>query len=323
MPGLLADFERLMTLTELKYITAVAQHRHFGKAAEACFVSQPTLSVAIRKLEEELGVVLFERGSGEVSATPIGRQIVAQAQRVLDEAAAVKAMAVQNRDPLKGALSLGVIYSIGPYLLPHIIPALHNRAPEMPLLLQENYTANLVEMLKRGEVDLIVIASDVTEAGLVTQPVYDEPFIVALPKGHPWEKRRSIKPEELLGESMLLLGAGHCFRDQVLTVCPALNRTAASPGSLQQTLVSTSLETIRHMVASGTGITVLPITSVNPKTMCCRWFRLPNRFRIGVSTSPGVPALRACPRLRLCASRSRREASGVLSWTSLNVCIVG
>jgi LysR family transcriptional regulator, hydrogen peroxide-inducible genes activator len=254
-----------MTLTEFKYITAVAQHRHFGKAAEACFVSQPTLSVAVRKLEEELGVVLFERGSGEVTATPIGRQIIVQAQRVLDEAAAVKAMAMQNRDPLKGTLRLGVIYSIGPYLLPHIIPALHRDAPEMPLILQENYTADLVEMLKRGEVDLIIVASDVSEPGLAMQAVYDEPFIVALPKGHHWEKRKSIKPEELIGESMLLLGAGHCFRDQVLKLCPALNRSAGSTGGLQQTLITTSLETIRHMVASGTGITVLPITSVQPK----------------------------------------------------------
>jgi LysR family hydrogen peroxide-inducible transcriptional activator len=172
---------------------------------------------------------------------------------------------MQNRDPLKGTLRLGVIYSIGPYLLPHIIPALHRDAPEMPLILQENYTADLVEMLKRGEVDLIIVASDVSEPGLAMQPVYDEPFIVALPKGHHWEKRKSIKPEELIGESMLLLGAGHCFRDQVLKLCPALNRSAGSTGGLQQTLITTSLETIRHMVASGTGITVLPITSVQPK----------------------------------------------------------
>ena len=255
-----------MTLTELKYVTAVAQHRHFGKAAEACFVSQPTLSVAIRKLEDELGVVLFERGAGEVNATAIGRQIVAQAQRVLDETAAIKAMATQNRDPLKGPLRLGVIYSIGPYLLPHVIPTLHRRAPYMPLVLQENYTTDLVDMLKRGELDLIVVASDVSEPGLMTQAVYDEPFIVALPKGHRWERKKSVRQKDLAEESMLLLGAGHCFRDQVLKLCPALNRSTAPPGSLQQTVTSTSLETIRHMVASGTGITVLPITSVEPRS---------------------------------------------------------
>jgi LysR family hydrogen peroxide-inducible transcriptional activator len=255
-----------MTLTELKYIVAVARHKHFGRAAEASFVTQPTLSVGIRKLEEELGVTLFERGASDVSLTPIGKQIIEQAQRVLDDAAAIKAMAAQNRDPLKGPLRLGVIYSIGPYLLPHLIPALRKRAPDMPLVLQENYTAELVDGLKRGEVDVIIVASDVSEPGLAMQPVYDEPFVVALPRGHSWEKKKSIRPDALASESMLLLGAGHCFRDQVLDLCPALNRSSTSENGLRQTLVSTSLETIRHMVASGAGITVLPVTSVEPRS---------------------------------------------------------
>ena len=252
-----------MTLTELRYIVAVAQHRHFGRAAEACFVSQPTLSVAIRKLEEELGVVLFERGGGEVSMTQIGERIVQQAQRVIDQAGAIKSMANESRDPLQGALRLGVIYSIGSYLLPHLIPLLHKKAPQMPLRLQENYTASLVEMLRNGELDLIIIASDIDGSGLSIQPVYDEPFVVALPKGHAWERKKFIRTEDLMQENMLLLGNGHCFRDQVLKLCPALNRSATTQDSLRQTLVTTSLETIRHMVASGTGITVLPVTSVS------------------------------------------------------------
>lgn len=251
-----------MTLTELRYIIAVAEHRHFGRAAEACFVSQPTLSIAIRKLEDELGVVLFERGGGEISLTAIGERIVEQAQRVMDEVATIKTMASESRDPLKGAIRLGVIYSIGPYLLPHLIPALHKRAPEMPLILQENYTANLEAMLRRGELDVIIIASEIAGAGLQIQPVYDEPFVVALPKGHPWERKKAVRADDLAGEDMLLLGNGHCFRDQVLKLCPALNRTSFASESLQKTLVSTSLETIRHMVASGAGITVLPVTSV-------------------------------------------------------------
>ena len=255
-----------MTLTELRYIVAVAQHRHFCRAAEACFVSQPTLSVAIRKLEEELGVVLFERGGGEVSLTVIGDRIVQQAQRVIDQAGAIKTMAAESQDPLKGPLRLGIIYSIGPYLLPHLIPLLHKRAPEMPLVLQENYTAQLEEMLRRGELDLIIVASELDSAALAIQPVYDEPFVVALPKGHPWERKKSIRAEDLVQENMLLLGNGHCFRDQVLKFCPALNRSAATPDGLQQTLITTSLETIRYMVASGAGITVLPITSVSGHT---------------------------------------------------------
>lgn len=252
-----------MTLTELRYIVAVARERHFGRAAEACFVSQPTLSVAIKKLEDELGVTLFERGPSEVTLTRIGKQIIEQAQRVLEETAAIKEIAKQGKDPLSGPLRLGVIYTIGPYLLPRLIPVLHKRVPSMPLLIQENYTARLIEMLKQGELDVIAIASEVEEPGIVTQPVYDEPFVVAVPRAHAWEKRKSVRGNDLARESLLLLGTGHCFRDQVLKVCPALNRSSAAPDTIQKTLEGSSLETIRHMVASGIGITVLPCTSVS------------------------------------------------------------
>jgi LysR family hydrogen peroxide-inducible transcriptional activator len=254
-----------MTLTELKYIVAVARERHFGRAAEACFVSQPTLSVAIKKLEDELGVVLFERGSSEVSLTPSGERIVVQAQRVLDEAARVKELAKQGKDPLSGALRVGVIYTIGPYLLPALVRQLVRDAPQMPLLLNENLTVKLLELLKNGEIDVAILALPLPESGVMIQPVYDEPFIVAVPRLHPWAKKRAVSADDLKKETMLLLGSGHCFRDQVLEVCPELARFSSGAEGIQKTFEGSSLETIRHMVASGLGVTVLPMSSIPEK----------------------------------------------------------
>jgi len=250
-----------VTLTELRYVVAVARERHFGHAAQSCFVSQPTLSVAIKKLEEELGVMLFERGPGEVSVTAVGQRVVEQAQRVLEEAARVKELAQAGHDPLAGTLRLGAIYTIGPYLLPKLIPVLRRKAPAMQLLIQENYTHRLGEMLKQGEVDAILVALPFAEPGVAVRAVYDEPFLVALPPGHPLEKKKHISAEELTRESLLLLGAGHCFRDQVLDLCSAVGR--GNRGSLARTLEGGSLETIRQMVASGVGLTVLPSTAVH------------------------------------------------------------
>jgi LysR family hydrogen peroxide-inducible transcriptional activator len=249
-----------VTLTELRYIVAVARERHFGRAAESCFVSQPTLSVAVKKLEEELGVALFERGPGEVSVTPAGQKIVEQAQRVLEEAARIKELAAAGRDPLAGPLRFGAIYTIGPYLLPKLIPILRRTAPAMPLHIQENFTHRLAEMLKSGEVDVILIALPFAEPGIETRAVYDEPFVVAVPKGHAWEGRKRVSSEELTRESLLLLGEGHCFRDQVLEFCHTMRSRDRS--ALARTVEGGSLETIRQMVASGVGITVLPSTSV-------------------------------------------------------------
>lgn len=254
-----------MTLTELKYIVALAREKHFGRAAEACFVSQPTLSVAIKKLEEELNVPLFERGSSEVSLTPVGERIVVQAQRVLEEASAIKLIAQQGMDPLAGPLRVGVIYTIGPYLLPGLVSSMIDRVPSMPLLLQENFTVRLLELLKQGEIDVAVLALPINESGFVIQALYDEPFMVALPKSHHWANRETICPDDLKSENMLLLGTGHCFRDQVLGVCPELSRFSQSSEGIQRTFEGSSLETIRYMVASGVGITVLPSSSVpNP-----------------------------------------------------------
>ncbi|CAE6776202.1 hydrogen peroxide-inducible genes activator [Paraburkholderia domus] len=251
-----------MTLTELKYIVAVARERHFGRAAEACFVSQPTLSVAIKKLEDELNVQIFERGTSEVSVTPIGEQIVTQAQRVLEQTLAIKEIAKQGKDPLVGPLRLGVIYTIGPYLLPTLVKQMIKRVPQMPLMLQENYTIKLIELLKQGEIDVAIMALPFPETGLMQRPLYDEPFVVALPSGHEWENRAKIDAEDLKQETMLLLGSGHCFRDHVLGVCPELMRFSQNADGIQKTFEGSSLETIRHMVASGVGITVLPRMSV-------------------------------------------------------------
>ena len=253
-----------MTLTELKYIVAVARERHFGRAAEACFVSQPTLSVAIKKLEDELGVQLFERGSTEVSITPIGGQIVEQAQRVLEESSAIKEIAKQGRDPLSGPLRLGVIHTIGPYLLPALVPRMIKNSPKMPLLLQEGLTIKLLESLRLGDIDVAILADPFPNQGFVTQAVYDEPFVVAVPNQHPWARRKHVRSMELKEETMLLLGTGHCFRDQVLEVCPELSRYSQASAGIQKTFEGSSLETIRHMVASGIGITVLPWTAMPP-----------------------------------------------------------
>ena len=251
-----------MTLTELKYIVAVARARHFGHAAEACYVAQPTLSVAIKKLEDELGVTLFERGGAEISVTPLGQQIIAQAERVLEQTAAIKELAKQNKDPLSGPLRLGVIYTIAPYLLPPLVRNVIDNVPQMPLILQENFTVRLLELLRQGELDAAIMALPLPEHGMSTQALYDEPFVVAMPKSHAWATRKSIPAKDLKSETMLLLGTGHCFRDQVLEVCPEMARYSAPGNGMQRTFEGSSLETIRHMVASGIGLTVLPRASV-------------------------------------------------------------
>ena len=255
-----------MTLTELKYIVAVAREKHFGRAAEACFVSQPTLSVAVKKLEEELDVKIFERGASEVSVTPLGEQLVRQAQQVIEQAAALKEMAKLGKDPLSGPLRLGVIYTIGPYLLPDLVRQAIARVPQMPLMLQENFTAKLLDMLRLGELDCAILAEPFPDTGLAMAPLYDEPFVAAVPTKHALARRKTLTAEELKAETMLLLGTGHCFRDHVLEVCPEYARFA-SPSSLgnegiRKSFEGSSLETIKYMVASGMGVTVVPQLSV-------------------------------------------------------------
>lgn len=248
-----------MTLTDLRYLVALAQERHFGRAADRCHVSQPTLSVSVKKVEEELGIPLFERSAVEVKITETGRRVVAQAEKVLLEAAHIHEIAQAGKDPLCGPLRLGLIYTIAPYLLPRLIEKVHAKAPKMPLIIQENYTDRLIDALKRGELDVLILALPVDEPGIVAQALYDEPFRVLLPAQHPWTAHEAILPQWLADEALLLLSSGNCFRDQVLEACPQCR----SPGGLARTLEGSSLETIRHMVASGTGITVLPSTAAD------------------------------------------------------------
>ncbi|RZL00102.1 MAG: LysR family transcriptional regulator [Rubrivivax sp.] len=251
-----------MTLTELRYIVAVARERHFGRAAEACFVSQPTLSVAVKKLEDELDVKLFERGSAEISVTALGEEIVRQAQSVLEQAQSIKETAKRGKDPLGGPLRLGVIYTIGPYLLPDLVRNTITRVPQMPLMLQENFTVKLLEMLRAGELDCAILAEPFPDAGLAVAPLYDEPFLVAVPKTHALAQREHISAEELKRETMLLLGTGHCFRDHVLDVCPEFARFSSDAEGIRKSFEGSSLETIKHMVAAGMGVTVVPRLSV-------------------------------------------------------------
>ena len=251
-----------MTLTELKYIVAVARERHFGRAAEACFVSQPTLSVAVKKLEEELDVKIFERSSNEVTITALGEDIVRQAQSVLDQAAEIKEIAKRGKDPLAGVLTLGVIYTIGPYLLPDLVRQSIARTPQMPLMLQENFTVKLLEMLRTGEIDCAILAEPFPDTGLAIAPLYDEPFLAAVPSTHPLAQQESISAQQLKNETMLLLGAGHCFRDHVLEVCPEFARYASNAEGIRRSFEGSSLETIKHMVAAGMGVTLVPRLSV-------------------------------------------------------------
>lgn len=251
-----------MTLTELKYIVAVAREKHFGRAADACYVSQPTLSVAIKKLEEELDVKIFERSAGEVSVTPLGEAIVRQAQSVLEQAAEIKEIAKRGKDPLSGALTLGVIYTIGPYLLPELVRNSIKMTPQMPLMLQENFTVKLLEMLRTGETDCAIVAEPFPETGLAMAPLYDEPFMAAVPSNHPLAQQDAVTTTDLKNETMLLLGSGHCFRDHVLEVCPEFARYASNAEGIRRTFEGSSLETIKHMVAAGMGVTLVPRLSV-------------------------------------------------------------
>lgn len=280
-----------MTLTELRYIVALAQDGNFSRAAERCSVSQPTLSVAIARLEDELGVQLFERGKGFVSPSAVGIRVVEQAQRALEEAEQVRQIVMWGRNQLQGPLRLGVIHTIGPYLLPLLIQSLRRLAPEMPLAIEENMTASLAEMLRDNEVDVVILALPFEMAGIVTRAVYDEAFKVIVPRGHPWACKEVILPEEVAGDEVLLLKAGNCFRDQVLWACPQVS----SPETGIR--LGHSIGTIRCMVASGLGVSVLPdsalqhpysndLISVIPFCAACSF--APGRARLAGGIRPAA-----------------------------------
>ncbi|MDC0115180.1 LysR substrate-binding domain-containing protein [Methylophilaceae bacterium] len=251
-----------MTLSELRFIVAVGREKNFRKAADKCFVSQPALSLAVKKLEDELGIILFERSRTDVSITQAGQAIINQAIIVLDEAGKIKEMAQQGDGQLEKPFKLGLIYSIAPYLLPLIIPLLRNSAPDMPLEIEENITKNLEEKLKKGFIDAAIVALPFDIPGIEIENLYEEPFVTVVPVKHPWAQKKTIKADLLASEKVLLLNNTHCYSNQVQEACPGLLKTGEIQGG-------NSLETIRSMVASNLGISVLPksattLRHVNP-----------------------------------------------------------
>jgi LysR family hydrogen peroxide-inducible transcriptional activator len=241
-----------LKLKDLRYLVAVADTRHFGHAAARCFVSQPTLSAQLKKLENYLGVQLVERQPRRIALTEAGQNVVAHARRILEASDEIVTVAQRQRDPLAGRLRLALIPTIGPYLLPLVASRLHKALPRLDLLLYEHQTAPLLEKLQAGEIDAGILALPVDADGLVSLPLFDEPFVLAVPAGHALSRRRTAHASDLDGETLLLLEDGHCLRDQALEVC------SLSGAHEKQDFRATSLETLRQMVASGGGITLLP-----------------------------------------------------------------
>jgi LysR family hydrogen peroxide-inducible transcriptional activator len=241
-----------MNLRDLRYLVALADERHFGRAADRCYVSQPTLSAQIRKLEEYLGVTLVERQPKRVTLTETGEKIVERARRLLLEADAIVEVAKTDRDPLAGPLRLALIPTVGPYLLPHVARPLKRALPRLKLMLYEYQTGPLLEKLRDGELDLGILALPVSVDGLATAELYEEPFTLAVPANHPLAARERVRVADLEGEALLLLEDGHCLRDQALEVCSRIN--VGEEGDYR----ATSLETLRQMVAAGHGVTLLP-----------------------------------------------------------------
>jgi LysR family transcriptional regulator, hydrogen peroxide-inducible genes activator len=241
-----------LKLKDLRYLVAVADYRHFGRAAAQCFVSQPTLSAQLKKLEQSLGVQLIERAPNNTSLTAAGEQIVARARRILAATDEMVTLARSQRDPLAGKLRVALLPTIGPYLLPHVAPAVRRALPRLELRLYEYQTEPLLEKLHGGDLDVGILALPVELAGLESRELYREPFMVALPERHPLAARSSVRLADLKGEKLLLLEEGHCLREQALEVC---SRVGVRD---QQDFRATSLETLRQMVATGAGITLLP-----------------------------------------------------------------
>ena len=306
-----------MTLTELRYIVTLASEKHFGRAAEKCFVRQPTLSVAVKKLEEELGVTIFERSKGHIAVTELGQKLVLQSQKVLDQVGVIKDIAQEGKNQLGAPLRVGAIYTIGPYLFPHLMPELHRAAPSMPLYIEESYTSVLREKLKRSELDAILVALPFDEPEVATLPLYDEPFVVLLPKGHPLTEYDELRSEQLLTDNLLLLGPGNCFRDQVLESCPELMNavnlsTQGQTNEVVPRLITegSSLETIRHMVVSGLGITVLPLSAAvghfSHDMLETRPFVAPSPYRtVGLAWRVTFPRPKAIDVLSMAAGQCR------------------
>ena len=296
-----------MTLQDLRYVVTLAETRNFARAAEACHVSQPTLSTQIKKLEEELGLALFERTNKRVMPTSAGVELIAQARIVLEEAEKLRQMAHQALDPMAGPLRLGVIPTLGPYLLPHLVPQLRTDYPDLSLYLREDLTANLIERLRTGLLDAILLALPIQTDGLELIELFREPFVMALPKDSPLAGKSEVMETDLVGVPLLLLEDGHCLRDQALAVC-GLPRPRGA-----EDFRASSLETLRQMVAAGVGCTLLPALAANAagvggtklastklaskELIELRSFAAPVPYRtIGLAARRGFPAWRWCGR---------------------------
>lgn len=251
-----------MNLRDLEYLIALAEHGHFGRAAEACFVSQPTLSVQIQKLEDELGVQLVERSRRQILLTETGKKILERAHNLLNEAEQIRYIAREARDPASGSLRLGVFHTLGAYLLPHVIGPLHQQLPKLELLLTEEKTLTLLELMRHGELDAALLAEPVNDASLHVEFLFAEPFVLAMPAGHPMAGKSGFHLADLKDQKLLLLEDGHCLRDQALEICHA------SGASEMRGFRATSLEMVRQMVAAEVGITLLPILAVQPPVAC-------------------------------------------------------
>lgn len=248
-----------MTLNELKYILAVAKERHFRKAAEQCYVSQPTLSIAIKKIEEELGITIFERQKSDILVTPIGEKIIALAEEINQKTNLIKDLAKQAQNNDITEIKLGAIFTIGPYIIPKLISEFQKTHPNIQFIIQENYTEELIKKLHLGELDFVILSLPFDEPNIETQLIYKEPFVVALSSKNPLANKATLTIDDLADEKLLLLGEKHCFRNQVLSSLPQQQ----IEHRLQKTLESSSIETIRFMVASNAGISILPCSSVN------------------------------------------------------------
>jgi LysR family hydrogen peroxide-inducible transcriptional activator len=278
-----------MTLQDLRYLVMLADTRHFARAAEACHVSQPTLSTQLKKLEDDLGLQLFERTNKRVIPTTIGRDIIAQARVVLDEAAKIPQLAQHGRDPMAGPLRLGVIPTLGPYLMPHLLPPLRTTYPKLKLYLREEITERLLEQLRVGTLDALLLALPINQEGLEVVEMFYEPFVLALPPQHPLTSRPEVREADLVGEHVLLLEDGHCLRNQALAVC------GFPPPVGADDFRASSLETLRQMVAAGVGCTLLPVLATTQMAfsedlVALRAFVTPSPGRtIGLVWRPSFP----------------------------------
>lgn len=254
-----------MNLRDLRYLVALAEHRHFGRAAEACFVSQPTLSTQLKKLEEQLNVTLIERSNRQVILTPVGAAVVAQAQRVLRDVDDLQRIAEEHRDPLGGDLRVGIIPTVAPYLLPRILPIIRREFPKVSIKLNEGQTRVIMKMLGEGELDAAILALPVVEEHVVQTKLYSEPFYFAVSKQHPKAGKKSVSLDDLADEQVLLLEDGHCLRDQALAICSSHNAVENT------NFRATSLETLRQMVAANIGVTLMPELALGARAGLVRY----------------------------------------------------